>query len=46
MGFHAPEEAARILAEAIDYARKGQATLPGQTIQVPSPAPAKVAAGR
>jgi len=46
MGFHAPEEAARILAEAIDYARKGQATLSGQTIQVPSPAPAKVEAGQ
>jgi nitrite reductase (cytochrome c-552) len=25
MGFHAPQEAARILAEAIDYARQGQA---------------------
>jgi formate-dependent nitrite reductase cytochrome c552 subunit len=24
MGFHAPQEAARILAEAIDYARQGQ----------------------
>jgi len=23
-GFHAPQEAARILAEAIDYARQGQ----------------------
>ncbi|MDP1662380.1 MAG: ammonia-forming cytochrome c nitrite reductase subunit c552, partial [Phycisphaerales bacterium] len=28
MGFHAPQEAARILAEAIDYARQGQLTLP------------------
>ena len=27
MGFHAPQEAARILAEAIDAARKGQVTL-------------------
>ena len=27
MGFHAPQEAARILAEAIDYARQGQLTL-------------------
>ncbi len=26
MGFHAPQEAARILGEAIDYARQGQAT--------------------
>jgi len=24
MGFHAPQEAARILGEAIDYARCGQ----------------------
>ena len=24
MGFHAPQEVARILAEAIDYARQGQ----------------------
>ncbi len=24
MGFHAPQEAARILGEAIDYARQGQ----------------------
>lgn len=37
MGFHAPEEAARILAESIDFSRKGQATLAGQTIQVSSP---------
>ncbi len=27
MGFHAPQEAARILAEAIDYARQGQIKL-------------------
>jgi nitrite reductase (cytochrome c-552) len=27
MGFHAPGEAARLLAEAIDYARQGQASL-------------------
>lgn len=27
MGFHAPQEAARILAEAIDYARQGQMSL-------------------
>jgi len=25
MGFHAPQEAARILGEAADYARQGQA---------------------
>ena len=28
MGFHAPQEAARILAEAIDYARQGQLLIP------------------
>jgi nitrite reductase (cytochrome c-552) len=27
MGFHAPQEAARILAESIDYARLGQLAL-------------------
>jgi nitrite reductase (cytochrome c-552) len=27
MGFHAPQEAARILAESIDFSRQGQATL-------------------
>ncbi len=27
MGFHAPQEAARILAEAIDYGRQGQIAL-------------------
>jgi nitrite reductase (cytochrome c-552) len=27
MGFHAPQESARILAEAIDYARQGQIKL-------------------
>ncbi len=29
MGFHAPQEAARILGEAIDYARQGQLELAG-----------------
>jgi nitrite reductase (cytochrome c-552) len=28
-GFHAPEEAERILAESIDYARQGQLALRG-----------------
>lgn len=28
MGFHAPQEAARILGEAIDYARQGQLAVP------------------
>ena len=27
MGFHAPQETARILGEAIDYARQGQMAL-------------------
>lgn len=31
MGFHASQEAARILAEAIDYARQGQMAVPGRT---------------
>ncbi len=30
MGFHAPQEAARILAKSIDYARRGQMALRGQ----------------
>jgi formate-dependent nitrite reductase cytochrome c552 subunit len=29
MGFHAPEEAERILAESIDFARQGQLALRG-----------------
>ncbi|HEU4564538.1 MAG TPA: ammonia-forming cytochrome c nitrite reductase subunit c552 [Gemmatimonadaceae bacterium] len=32
MGFHAPQEAGRVLARAIDYARMGQATLTGGTV--------------
>jgi nitrite reductase (cytochrome c-552) len=28
LGFHAPQETARILGEAIDYARQGQIRLP------------------
>jgi nitrite reductase (cytochrome c-552) len=31
MGFHAPQEAARVLAHALDYARMGQAALKGAT---------------
>ena len=34
MGFHAPQEAARVLAEAIDYARQGQTAL---LMTAPSP---------
>jgi len=33
MGFHAPQETARVLAEAIDYARQGQ--LAARTLAVP-----------
>jgi nitrite reductase (cytochrome c-552) len=42
-GFHAPEEAARILGESIDFSRKGQNALRGQTptAQSPSPKPPK-----
>ncbi len=35
MGFHAPQETARLLAEAIDYARQGQV----EVTKVKSPAP-------
>ena len=42
-GFHAPEEAARILGESIDFSRKGQNALRGQmpaaTAQLPKPPP-------
>jgi nitrite reductase (cytochrome c-552) len=31
MGFHADQEAARILGRAIDYARRGQVALSGGT---------------
>ena len=38
-GFHAPQEAARILAESIDYLRQGQLALrPAQVSASPSPA--------
>jgi nitrite reductase (cytochrome c-552) len=43
-GFHAPQEAERILAEAIDYARQGQLALlrraTASTSKAPAPAPA------
>jgi nitrite reductase (cytochrome c-552) len=32
MGFHAPQEAGRVLAHSIDFSRKGQATLAGLTV--------------
>ncbi|HWQ35752.1 MAG TPA: ammonia-forming cytochrome c nitrite reductase subunit c552 [Blastocatellia bacterium] len=41
-GFHAPQEAARILGESINFARKGQLVLPGRKSD--SAAPSKVAA--
>jgi nitrite reductase (cytochrome c-552) len=37
MGFHAPQEAARVLGEAIDYARQGQ--IAALTAQEPATAP-------
>ncbi len=45
MGFHAPQEAARILAESIDHARKGLMALnPSGSAETPAPvaAPLKV----
>jgi nitrite reductase (cytochrome c-552) len=39
MGFHAPQEAARILAEAIDYARQGQVMVQGLPVRQASAAP-------
>ena len=42
MGFHAPQETARVLAEAIDYARQGQLVAAGQSQRVaagPQPHP-------
>jgi nitrite reductase (cytochrome c-552) len=45
MGFHADQEAARILARSINYARLGQAALRGEQLPVlprPRPAPPQV----
>ncbi len=43
MGFHAPQEAARLLAEAIDFARQGQTAAerltPGPAPNSPAPGP-------
>ncbi len=41
MGFHAPQEAARILADSINFSRLGQMAVRGETI--PSPSPQQVA---
>ena len=38
MGFHAPQEAARVLGEAIDFARQGQIAILGGNTQPPPPA--------
>lgn len=38
MGFHAPQEAARILAESIDFARKGQNALRSSAAAAPTAA--------
>ncbi len=40
MGFHAPQEAARILGEAIDYSRQAQIVAGGLSPATPNPAPA------
>ena len=40
MGFHAPQEAARVLAEAIDYARQGQLALLDPNAPLPAATPA------
>jgi nitrite reductase (cytochrome c-552) len=37
MGFHAPAEAARILAESIDYSRQAQLSARGATAPTPAP---------
>jgi nitrite reductase (cytochrome c-552) len=37
-GFHAPQESARLLAEAIDHCRRGQASLRGLTVVASPPA--------
>ncbi len=39
MGFHAPQEAARILAEAIDYSRQGQMALRDLAVAAPLAGP-------
>ncbi len=43
MGFHAPQEAARILADSINFSRLGQMAVRGETIPSPSPSPQQVA---
>ncbi len=42
MGFHAPQEAARVLVRSIDYTRQGQASLRGLTVGTPPPKEARL----
>jgi nitrite reductase (cytochrome c-552) len=44
MGFHAPQEAAKVLGEAVDYARQGQLVLLGGATSPPAGAPAPLTA--
>lgn len=45
-GFHAPQEAARILAEAIDYARQGELAIDARAITIPEKSDDRAGAGR
>ena len=45
-GFHAPQEAARVLAEAIDYARQGELAIDARAIEIPKKADDRAGAGR
>jgi len=40
MGFHAPQEAARVLVKSVDYSRQGQVAIRGGTAAAPAGAPA------
>jgi nitrite reductase (cytochrome c-552) len=44
MGFHAPQEAARLLGEAIDYGRQAQISVERLRLEAAKQAPAKGAA--
>lgn len=44
-GFHAPQEAARVLAEAIDYARQGELAIGARAVEIPERARPPEAAG-
>ena len=46
MGFHAPQEAARILAEAIDYARQGELAVEAPPVETPRTPDGGAGAGR